>query len=97
MALQNIAASRGRLVPASFKHVSRNPLKLYLILEYLLCSGCEIVTPNYFLTNGRVARRQNLLRPAHDNCEIGPALRIADGLVPMHRRALTEIAESELF
>ena len=49
----------------SFKHCTRNPRKLYSVIEFIVGHGGAFVTPNYFISDGHVCRRRSLLRPAH--------------------------------
>jgi hypothetical protein len=48
----------------SFKMITRNPDKLCRVMGFALLHGRPVVTHNYFLANGCVARRDPLLRPA---------------------------------
>jgi hypothetical protein len=48
------------LVFPSLKHLSRNPRKLFRIVETALTNGVTIVTQNVLLKPGRVQRRANL-------------------------------------
>jgi hypothetical protein len=84
------------VVPAlfadSFKMITRDPAKLLEVIEFVLCHDRPVVTHNYFLSNGYVARRQPLLRPAHTAPEAREKFHDRSGLVERHDRALREIA-----
>jgi hypothetical protein len=71
-----------------FKGCTRNPEKLYRVLNDLLNHGLAFVTPNYFLSNGYVARRSTLLPPCHSDPEFFVQLADRSGLKPRHREAL---------
>lgn len=80
-------------VSDSFKFVTRNPKKLFDIIEYLLTHGCAFVTVNYYLENGHVEQRLNLLRAAHNGFEMLAKLQRLPGIGLKHRAALTAMAE----
>jgi hypothetical protein len=73
-----------------FKYLSRNPELLYPVLEFAFAHGRGVVTHNYYLSNGYVAARKKLIRPAHRNSEIYRKLQFRhDGTVRRHAEALT--------
>lgn len=76
------------LIVDSFKSLTRNPKKLFMIIEYVLSYDCAFVTSNYYLENGHVERRKNLLRPGHTPIEMLMNLLKTDGLEYRHKRAL---------
>jgi hypothetical protein len=76
----------------SFKMITRNPIKLFEIIEFVLGNGRAVVTHNYYLENGYVARRRPLLRPAHTAPEAREKFQNRCGLVQKHDAALREIA-----
>jgi len=78
----------GALITPSFKHITRNPEKLLSVIDRILCYGGTVLTPNYLLSPTYLARRNPLLRPAHDASEI--EARVADpfGLCERHKDAL---------
>ena len=84
------------VVPAlfadSFKMITRHPGKLLEVIEFVLSSDRAVVTHNYYLTNGHVAQRIPLLRPAHTVREARDKFHDRSGLSPCHDRALREIA-----
>lgn len=49
----------------SFKTISRNPHKLFKVIEYVLAANSRFVTANYYIENGYVEKRENLLKPGH--------------------------------
>src|SRR6185437_7426627 len=46
----------------SFKMITRNPQKLFAVMEFVLANGRAVVTHNYYVRNGYVARRTPLVR-----------------------------------
>lgn len=94
--LNSVQASGVRtLFFPSFKHLSRHVAKLLAVIEYAFLHGAIIVTPNYYLSNGFIARRQTLLRPIHDERQLPIALRAAlVGTVPRYKKVLQGIARS---
>lgn len=83
------------VVPAffadSFKMITRDPDKLLKVIEFVLAQNRTVVTHNYYLSNGYVARRDPLLRPAHTAAEAQEKLGNLSGLSPRHAAALREI------
>jgi hypothetical protein len=76
-----------------FKFVTRNPHKLYRVLEFVLCHGAAFVTHNYYLANGYVARRRRLLRPAHTVSDMMAKLEARKrGTTQRHRKVLEDVA-----
>ncbi|GAA0387409.1 hypothetical protein [Paenibacillus motobuensis] len=71
-----------------FKMISRNPDKLFKILNLVLSSNAPVVTINYYISNGYVARRTNLLRPAHNESDIVLKLRNLSGVRKTHANIL---------
>jgi hypothetical protein len=72
----------------SFKGVTRNPQKLYEILEFLITNDRAFVTHNYYITANFVARRRRLLRPSHFAYEVEAKLVDQRGLAARHKEAL---------
>jgi hypothetical protein len=79
----------------SFKHCTRNPMKLCRVLEFILGHGGAFVTPNYFISDGYVSRRRALLRPAHFAQDVLGQLRSLSGISRRHKEAL-RLATSSL-
>jgi hypothetical protein len=72
----------------SFKSITRNPGKLLYIIDHVLRYGGTVLTPNYLLSPSRLARRDPLLRPIHNNAEFASQLENVSGLSERHRNAL---------
>jgi hypothetical protein len=81
----------GLLFVDCFKHLSRNPTLLYPALEFVLATPVPVVSHNYLIANGYVARRRRLLRPAHGNSEIETKLDQLDGTVRRHGEYLEAV------
>lgn len=77
----------------SFKMLTRHVDKLMYVLEVLLCSKATFVSYNYYITNGYVARRKELLRPAHTPADMAAKMRHMVGLRPSHRKALLAVLD----
>ncbi|AIW40945.1 MULTISPECIES: hypothetical protein [Paenibacillus] len=71
-----------------FKMISRNPDKLFKVIDIVLSSNAPVVTTNYYISNGYVAKRSKLLRPAHDTDEILIKLKDTSGLRKSHLEIL---------
>ncbi|GGG08752.1 hypothetical protein GCM10010912_61650 [Paenibacillus albidus] len=54
----------------SFKMITRHPEKLYRVIEEVLNAKAPIVTFNYYISNGYVARRSQLLKVAHSEKDL---------------------------
>ncbi len=76
----------------SFKYISRNFEKNIKILQYLLERDCSYVNFNYFISNGYLAIRNNLLKPAHDAKEIRYKFKNNNDLTSKHKKALKDIS-----
>ena len=96
--LQNLHAIADRHINLffadSFKMISRNPDKLFKVIDFVLRHNSSFVSCNYFLSNGYVSRRRNLQKPAHLVSEIRYKLHDTDGLSQKHRTALKNIKSS---
>ena len=55
--LANRVAERGAYGAPSLKHISRNPRKLFRVVDFLLAHGSVAVTANVFIEPGRITRR----------------------------------------
>lgn len=75
----------------SFKMITRNPEKLFKIIEIVLRAKSKVVTTNFYISNGFVARRKELLRPAHSTRDVLRNLKDASGLVKSHRNVLNQL------
>jgi hypothetical protein len=78
----------GALFTTSFKHITRNPVKLLSVIERILCSGGTVLSPNYLLSPTYIARRNPLLRPMHFKNEMAGQLANPIGLTQRHKAAL---------
>ncbi len=76
-----------------FKMASRNPEVLLSILEILLANSVPFVTANYYLTNGHVERRKNILKAAHSIAEMKKHLSNVNGISQTHRKVLNDLNE----
>lgn len=74
----------------SFSRITRNPGKLLAILDHVLRHNGSLVTENFALCDNYVARRQSLIRPAHDMAELERNRGNFEGLRPKHQ-ALIEL------
>ena len=77
----------------SFKFLSRNPKLLLSVIEELLAKGTTFATCNYYLTNGHVERRKNVIKAAHNEKEFRKHLTNLNGISPSHRKILIGIRE----
>ena len=84
----------GALITGSFKHISRNPEVLFMVVDHVLRHNGTILTPNYYMTPVRLARRIPPLRPAHTTTEVTERLRNTEGVVGLHRTALAGLSDS---
>ena len=55
--LANRVGERGAYGVPSLKHISRNPRKLFRVVDFLLAHGSVVVTANVFIEPGRITRR----------------------------------------
>lgn len=72
----------------SFKGVTRNPHKLYQVIDFVLECGAAFVTHNYYLEPTYASRRHPLLRPFHMSNEMIAKLANQAGLSQRHRDVL---------
>ena len=79
----------------SFKSLTRNPKKLFLVIEYILSRGCAVATTNYYLENGHVEQRIKPLKAGHTTGEMMNNLLQTNGLAYKHKLALQRYAASE--
>lgn len=76
----------------SFKMITRDPEKLFAVIEFVLGHGRAVVTHNYYLRNGYVARRTPLLRPAHTLQEAQAKFHDSQGLLASHAEIIARFA-----
>jgi len=82
--LRDLAAGKADFLGTScFKFISRNLDRLLLVLEYVLAAEKTVVTFNYYLANGYVARRRDLLPPP----SFSGSWTNSAGLLPRHQEA----------
>ncbi|GHU72600.1 hypothetical protein AGMMS49992_08910 [Clostridia bacterium] len=70
--------------------VTRNISKLLLLMELLLYEGIPIATPNYYIENGHVEKRDNIIKAGHDIVDLHRSTLTLDGLGKKHMEALSE-------
>jgi hypothetical protein len=79
----------------SWKGLTRNPIKLFFIVNWILAYQGIIITPNYLLTPQMACIRTPLWHVTHlasEGEEIFAVLANPGGLFPSHRKALESIA-----
>lgn len=72
----------------SFKFLSRNFEKLLLTIEYILQNGGTYVTFNYYISNGYISKRTELLKSAHSINESKNKFKFNSKLSKKHKREL---------
>ena len=75
----------------SFKFITRNPEKLFFVIDYVLRYGGTLMTLNYLLSPTYLARRNPLIRPAHYTSEIEAQVANPDGLSERHKELLASL------
>jgi hypothetical protein len=78
----------------SFKGITRNPDKLFRIIDFVLGHDAAVVTHNYLLTPTYASRRAKMLRPFHFTSEMQTKLSDQSGLCQKHKNVLDEIKDS---
>ncbi|MED3799835.1 hypothetical protein P4604_20955 [Lysinibacillus capsici] len=68
----------------SFKGLTRNIVKLFKIIEYILDINGVYLTNNFFISNGYVTKRKELLKPMHTNKDMLRNLNNINGLNKTH-------------
>ena len=90
--LENVVNSEQKVFfTDSFKFISRNFEKNIKILQYLLERNCSYVNFNYYISNGYLAIRNNLLKPSHDTKEMRYKFKNNNDLTSKHKNALKNI------
>lgn len=74
-----------------FKFITRNPEKLFFIIDYVLRYGGTLMTLNYLLSPTYLARRNPLIRPAHYMSEIEAQVANLYGLSERHKDLLASL------
>lgn len=75
----------------SFKMITRHPEKLYTIIEEVLQAKAPIVTFNYYISNGYVARRGQLLKVAHSEKDLEYKFTRSTGLRKAHSEIIKQM------
>lgn len=75
----------------SFKALTRNPDKLFNVIEIVLKSGAAFVTSNFYLRDGYVARRKKFIKPGHNIIDFRSNARDLKGLTNEHAIALKTV------
>ncbi|MEK4297782.1 hypothetical protein [Paenibacillus sp. FSL R5-0914] len=76
----------------SFKMITRHPEKLYRIIEEVLNAKAPIVTFNYYISNGYVARRSQFLKVAHSEKDLKYKFTNFNGLRKAHLEIIKKMA-----
>jgi hypothetical protein len=79
-----------------FKALTRNIDKLLKVIEYVLRKDCIFMTSNFYISNGYVSKRKDLLRPAHDEADAEKNLKQFNGLRQTHLKAFKAVSNSIL-
>ncbi|MGM7634469.1 hypothetical protein [Bacillus sp. Hm123] len=75
-----------------FKMLTRNIDKLLKVIEYVLRKECIFMTSNFYISNGYVSKRKDLLRPAHSTEDVEENLKQFNGLRQTHLKAFKTIS-----
>jgi hypothetical protein len=73
--------------------LTRNIDKLVKVIEYVLRKDCTFMTSNFYISNGYVAKRKDLLRPAHYDDDVEKNLRQFEGLRHTHLKAFKAVSQ----
>jgi hypothetical protein len=79
------------LTIASFKWLTRNPEKLYRVMDAVLLMDKSIITGNYIIARDGVMARDPLLRPRHFESEIPAMFQNTRGLTRTHREIMARV------
>ncbi|MEV5036742.1 hypothetical protein MRBLBA21_001534 [Peribacillus frigoritolerans] len=77
-----------------FKMLTRNIDKLLKVIEYVLRRECTFMTSNFYISNGYVAKRKDLIRPAHTTKDMEGNLNQFGGLRHTHLKAFKAVSQS---
>ncbi len=80
----------------SFKILSRNFEKVLHVLQIILENGRTFVTCNYYISNGYIEKRKEILRAAHSEKDVLKNLRNMRGTQAELRTILKGLADAEL-
>jgi hypothetical protein len=76
----------------SFKSLTRNPHKLFNVIETVLAKNATVVTSNFFISRDYVSYRQIFVRPGHSKQDMINNLKNRHGLSKLHLKALNSIS-----
>ena len=79
----------------SFKILSRNFEKVLHVLQIILENGRTFVTSNYYISNGYIEKRKEILRAAHSEKDVFENLRNRRGTPAELRNILKGMADAE--
>ena len=80
----------------SFKILSRNFEKVLHVLQIIFENGRTFVTCNYYISNGYIEKRKEILRAAHSEKDVLKNLRNMRGTPAELRTILKGLADAEL-
>lgn len=89
-AIQTFIEYQIPFITLSFKFITRNFEKLLRVIQFLLEQNVPLVSCNYYISNGYVAKRSKLLRPAHTEKERDINIRNVTGLSKRHAKAIND-------
>ncbi|MGY4788489.1 hypothetical protein ACVNSY_15560 [Bacillus sp. OHL2] len=75
-----------------FKMLTRNIDKLLKVIEYVLRKECIFMTSNFYISNGYVSKRKDLLPPAHYDEDVEKNLKQFNGLSQTHLKAFKTLS-----
>lgn len=87
----DIRENGGGIFIPSFKMLTRNIIKLYDVFELILSSGGAIISFNYLIENGCVAKRENFIPVSHTNSETEAHYNNFKGLSKRHKQMLRKM------
>jgi len=71
-----------------FKYLTRNYEKLLNVIQYLIENKSSFCTFNYYISNGYITKRNNMLRASHHPKEIIPKFTKNNAVTSKHKRCL---------
>lgn len=89
-AIQQYIDKQLPFITISFKHITRNFKKLLRVTQFMLEQNVPLVSCNYYISNGYVARRNMPLRPAHTENEREVNIRNVTGLSKKHAKVIND-------
>lgn len=79
-----------------FKTLTRNIDKLFKVIEYVLRKECIFITSNFYISNGYVSKRKELLPPAHTTRDANENLKNFSGLHKKHLQTFKAVSSALL-